>query len=267
MEVTTFASGSTGNSALIVAGGTRLLIDAGISFLKLRIFLEQMELTPDDIDGVLITHEHNDHIKGLQTLLRRSRIPLFAPRTVASRLWGMLPESDGRLETIPTEETFSIGDVCITAFPTPHDTPQSVGYRMEDGESTFCLCTDLGCVTDTVLDHLIGVDAAVIESNHDITRLKLGPYPVSLKRRILSDHGHLSNEACAQLAVTMAEHGTKQFILGHISKECNTPQLATCAVVQALSEAGHADVYVAPAPAEGRLTIPVKGRKSCCRSN
>lgn len=265
MEVRTFASGSTGNCTLVTAGETRLLIDAGISFLKIRCFLEQMELTPEEIGGVLITHEHNDHIKGLQTLLRRTGIPLYAPRTVAGRLWGMLPESDGRLNVIPVEEEFSLDGVRVTAFPTPHDTPQSVGYRIDDGGQVFCLCTDLGHVTDTVLDYVQGADAAVIECNHDVTRLKLGPYPVPLKRRILSDRGHLSNEACARLAVFMAEHGTRQLVLGHISQESNTPQLAVKVVGQALDEAGYGDVYLAAAPAEGMLTVPVKGGRSCCR--
>lgn len=267
MEITTFASGSTGNCALVTAGETRLLIDAGISFLKIKTFLGQMDCTPGQIDGVLITHEHNDHIKGLQTLLRHTDIPLFAPRTVASRLWGMLPDSDGKLNVIPVQDGFQVKDLRLTAFETPHDTPQSVGYRIEADDSIFCFCTDLGHVTDEVLDHLLGADAVVIECNHDVTRLKLGPYPPSLKRRILSDHGHLSNEACANLAVTLAEHGTGQIILGHISKESNTPRLAAKVVGRALEEAGHGDVFLTPAPAEGRLTIQVKGGKQCLPSS
>lgn len=265
MEVTTFASGSSGNCALVTAGSTRLLIDAGISFLKIKQYLGMQGCTPADIGGILITHEHSDHIKGLKTLLKRTDIPLYAPRTLASRLWGMLPESDGKLQVIPLEQDVTLGDVRITAFPTPHDTPQSVGYRLEDGERTFCLCTDLGHVTDTVLDHLTGADAAVIEANHDLEMLRLGPYPVYLKRRILSDRGHLSNDACAHLAVTLAEHGTNQLVLGHISKENNTPRLACRTVGEALEATGHGDVDLTAAPAEGCLTIPVGGRTPCSR--
>ncbi len=265
MEVTTFASGSSGNCALVTAGETRLLIDAGISFLKIRQYLGMNGCTPEAIDGILITHEHSDHIKGLKTLLKRTDIPLFAPRTVASRLWGMLPESDGKLNPIPVETEITLGDLRFTAFPTPHDTPQSVGYRLEDGTHTFCLCTDLGHVTDVVLDYLTDADAVVIEANHDEEMLKLGPYPVPLKRRILSDNGHLSNHACARLAVTLAEHGTEQFVLGHISKENNTPRLAYDTVAEALNRSGHGDTYLAAAPAEGCLTIPVGRRTPCSR--
>lgn len=265
MEVTTFASGSSGNCALVTTGETRLLIDAGISFLKIRQYLGMNGCTPEDIDGILITHEHSDHIRGLKTLLKRTDIPLFAPRTVASRLWGMLPESDGKLNPIPVETEITLGDLRFTAFPTPHDTPQSVGYRLEDGTHTFCLCTDLGHVTDVVLDYLTDADAVVIEANHDEEMLKLGPYPVPLKRRILSDNGHLSNHACARLAVTLAEHGTEQFVLGHISKENNTPRLAYDTVAEALNRSGHGDTYLAAAPAEGCLTIPVGRRTPCSR--
>ena len=177
----------------------------------------------------------------------------------------MLPESDGKLNPIPVETEITLGDLRFTAFPTPHDTPQSVGYRLEDGTHTFCLCTDLGHVTDVVLDYLTDADAVVIEANHDEEMLKLGPYPVPLKRRILSDNGHLSNHACARLAVTLAEHGTEQFVLGHISKENNTPRLAYDTVAEALNRSGHGDTYLAAAPAEGCLTIPVGRRTPCSR--
>ena len=265
MRLCSIASGSSGNCIYVGSDSTHLLVDAGISGKRVEQGLHALELTGKDIDGILVTHEHSDHIRGLKTLLKRTDIPLFAPRTVASRLWGMLPESDGKLNPIPVETEITLGDLRYTAFPTPHDTPQSVGYRLEDGTHTFCLCTDLGHVTDVVLDYLTDADAVVIEANHDEEMLKLGPYPVPLKRRILSDNGHLSNHACARLAVTLAEHGTEQFVLGHISKENNTPRLAYDTVAEALNRSGHGDTYLAAAPAEGCLTIPVGRRTPCSR--
>lgn len=267
MELITFASGSTGNCALIDGGETKLLIDAGISFLKIKTFLQDVGCVPEDISGILITHEHNDHIKGLPTLLKHTEIPLYAPRTVASELWRRLPESDGKLNIIPVEESFSVGNLKVTAFETPHDTPQSVGYRLSDGVCSLGICTDLGHVPENVRAHLLGVDAALIECNHDPTRLKLGSYPLSLKRRILSDRGHLSNEACAAFAVELASMGTAQLVLGHISKESNTPKLALKTVGEALEKAGYENVFLTAAPPEGLLSISVKGGKVCLPSN
>lgn len=265
MELVTFASGSTGNCALVSGGGTHVLIDAGLSFLKLKTFLRDVGLLPEDLSGVLITHEHNDHTKGLSTLLKRTSLPLYAPRRVSVELWRRLPETDGCVQVIPVGETFLLGRLSVTAFETPHDTPQSVGYRISDGTSTVGVCTDLGHVPETVRQALLGVDAALIECNHDITRLKLGPYPVSLKRRILSDRGHLSNEACARWAVDLAAHGTGALVLGHISQESNTPKLALKVVGEALQEAGYGYVSLSAAPAEGLLRLEVKGGVPCSR--
>lgn len=267
MKLITFASGSTGNCTLIDAGETKLLIDAGISFLKIKTFLRDVGYVPEDISGILITHEHNDHIKGLPTLLKHTEIPLYAPRTVAAELWRRLPEGDGKLNVIPVEEPFSLGSLKVTAFETPHDTPQSVGYRLSDGACAVGVCTDLGYVPESVRSYLLGVDAALIECNHDPTRLKLGPYPLSLKRRILSDRGHLSNEACAALAVEMASRGTTQLVLGHISKESNTARLALKVVGTALEKAGYGNVFLSAAPPEGLLGVSLKGGEVCLPSN
>lgn len=263
MELITFASGSTGNCALVSAGDTHVLMDAGISFLKLKAFLAETGLAPEELSGVLITHEHSDHIKGLSTLVKRTELPVFAPRRVAAELWRRLPETDGCVQVIPVGEAFSVGTLLVTAFETPHDTPQSVGYRLTDGQTALGICTDLGYVPDTVRQALAGVDAALIESNHDVTRLKLGPYPVSLKRRILSDRGHLSNEAGGELAVFLAGQGAKALVLGHISKESNTPKKALETVGGALSRAGFGDLPLFAAPAEGMLRLTVRGGAPC----
>lgn len=256
MRITTFASGSSGNCTLVTAGGINILIDVGISMKRIRTCLALNGLSPQELDGVFITHEHADHISGLSMLLKYYDFPVFAPRTVGSRLLGMLPDIDGRLRTIHTSEPVSVGDVAVTAFQTMHDTPESVGYRI-DAEASCGICTDLGCVTETVKDALCGVKAAVIESNHDEEMLRYGSYPVFLKKRILSDHGHLSNDSSGELAGFLARNGAETLILGHLSRENNTPKKAYSTVSESLGGSGcRPELLVAP-PSE-MLSVEVR---------
>lgn len=261
MRLVIFASGSSGNCALLRSGETSILIDAGISLRRISAALRTQGLTPDDLDGVLITHEHSDHVAALKTMVKYCAVPICAPHTLAARLTGFLPEAADRLRIIPVGEVFELGEVCVTAFPTPHDTDQSVGYRLCSPEGTLGFCTDTGCVTDDMLDSLIGCDAAVIEANHDLEMLYRGPYPVQLKRRILSDRGHLSNEECARLACTLAGSGTGTLVLGHLSRENNTPARAFDTVRTALDESGFSAVELFVAPVSGALALEI-GR--CC---
>ena len=242
MRITVFASGSTGNCALVEAGGERLLIDAGISLRRISGFLAAEGLSPADIACVLITHEHADHVSGLPMLTKK-----YGTRVVA-RLRGMLPAVADYIDVIRTLEPFTVGGAEVTAFHTLHDTDESVGYRIEADGASFGFCTDLGCLTDEVLDAMCGVEAAVIESNYDEQMLCDGPYPVYLKRRILSDHGHLSNEDAGRLAVRLAESGARGLILGHLSRENNRPDKALAAVSAALAEAGESPELLAAPP-------------------
>lgn len=244
MRVSVFASGSSGNCTLVSSGDTNILIDAGISMRRISDGLAACALKFDRINGVLITHEHSDHISGLKMIIKYHHLPVYAPHTIANRLRGMLPEIDDCLRVIPVEEYFTVGDTKIRAFHTPHDTDESVGYRIE-GEKIFALATDMGHIADEVRAGLLGADTVLIESNHDENMLRYGPYPYSLKRRILSDHGHLSNENCARLARELADNGTARIILGHLSRENNTPRLAKEASELALVGSG-AELYIAP---------------------
>lgn len=249
MRITTFASGSTGNCTLVEAGGVSVLIDAGISMKRIRCCLAACGLSPHELRGVFITHEHADHISGLAMLMKYYDFPVYAPRTVGSRLMGMLPDINERMRIIHTSEPVTVGDISVTSFQTMHDTPESVGYRV-DAESSFGLCTDLGCVTDEVRNALCGVSAAVIESNHDEEMLRYGAYPVFLKRRILSDRGHLSNGKSGELAGFLARNGSKTLVLGHLSRENNTPDKAWSTVRDSLNAANcRPELLVAP-PAE-----------------
>ncbi|MBO5555621.1 MAG: MBL fold metallo-hydrolase [Oscillospiraceae bacterium] len=259
MKVSVFASGSSGNCLLVSSGATHLLVDAGISMRRIDAALAQTGLTLREIGGVLITHEHSDHVSGLPMLTKYHNIPIYAPKLVALRLREQTPALDRCLMPFAAGETLRLGSMAVRAFHTPHDTPESVGYRIE-GDGVFALATDMGCVTDEVLRGLQGADTVLIESNHDEVMLRSGPYPFPLKRRILADTGHLSNENCAILARTLAESGTRQIILGHLSRENNTPSLALAASREALVGTD-TDVYCAPVL--GCLTVTVERREPC----
>ncbi|MEG1632420.1 MAG: MBL fold metallo-hydrolase [Oscillospiraceae bacterium] len=253
MRITTLASGSSGNCALISSGDTHILVDAGISMRRIKTGLAAMGLQPEHLSGVFITHEHSDHVSGLPMLIKHHGIKIFSPHTVASRLRGMLPDIDPFLEIIHIGEPVCLGDMRVTAFHTLHDTDESVGYRI-DGEVSLGFCTDLGRVTDEVREALRGVCAAVIESNHDENMLRDGGYPIYLKRRILSERGHLSNESCGELAAFLAENGAETLVLSHLSRENNTPARALAGVGSALLRAGQsAELLIAPPL--GNLTV------------
>lgn len=261
MKISVFASGSGGNCTLLSDRDTHILIDAGISLRRLRQSLREADLDIRDIGGVLITHEHSDHVSGLKALLKSCGVPVYAPHTVGARLCGMLPEAEDYLCVLPTGTERRVGGLRVRAFHTPHDTDESVGYRVEGRGGVFALATDLGHVTDEVLEGLLGADTVLIESNHDPDMLRDGPYPVYLKRRILSDHGHLSNADCARLARQLAEAGTRTVILGHLSRENNRPELALAETGRLLEGSG---TLVYCAPVWGCLSLEIKGAAECC---
>ena len=244
MKVFVFASGSGGNCLLVSDKGTNILIDAGISMRRIENCLSQSKISMDDITGVLITHEHSDHISALKTMTKKHKTPIYAPHTVASWIAGMLPETEGRIEAIQAGKAFRLKSISVMAFHTSHDTDESVGYRLE-GDGTFSIATDTGCVTEEIEAGLSRADAVLVESNHDEDMLRYGPYPVYLKRRILSERGHLSNEECAALARRLALNGTGKIILGHLSKINNTPEKALAAARKTLSGTV-AELFCAP---------------------
>ena len=251
MRIHVFASGSSGNCLLLEDRETLLLIDAGISRRRVAAALKALDFELEQICGVLITHEHSDHISGLKMLLKYYALPLYAPHTVAARLCGMLPDAVDCMHVIPVGESFRVGSLQVRAFHTPHDTDESVGYRVE-GEGCFAMATDMGHVSQEVVDGLLGADIALIESNHDLEMLRNGGYPFYLKRRILSARGHLSNADCALLARQLAESGTGAIVLGHLSRENNRPELAlreTAAALEGL------DTRLCCAPADGLLCL------------
>ena len=258
MRLTTFASGSSGNCALLSAGDTHILLDAGISMRRIRAYLASQFLTPQEISAVFITHAHSDHTAGLRTWAKQCAVPIYASAETSAALRREMPELTIRLREIDTSSPTELGGLQVSAFPTPHDCPGSVGYTVSDGEARFGLCTDLGCVTDEVFDAMSGVQAAVLEANHDVEMLLHGPYPYPLKRRILSDRGHLSNETCAALAASLVNCGLSRIVLGHLSKENNRPEKALSAVRGCVGDG----VELRAAPPDGCLTLEI-GAERC----
>ena len=257
----TLASGSEGNCLLVSACGVHLLVDAGISARRIKQSLAQLGLTPDDLSAILITHEHTDHTAGLATLLKHHAIPLYASGGTAFYLRSRLPGLDGCLRPVSPGSVFSIGPAAITVFATSHDAGESVDYRIDCGGEAVGILTDTGFVPEPAAAALTGVDLLVLESNHDVDWLQSGPYPYSLKQRILGRRGHLSNEDAAAFARRMAESGTRRFVLAHLSRENNTPARALQVMETALSDL---DVSVEVAP-RSELSVCYAPEVIACR--
>lgn len=258
MEFCTLASGSGGNSTLVSFGGAHVLIDAGISMRRIVHSLQELGLEPSELSAVLITHEHSDHISGLATMNKYYHIPVYAPKKAAYALLELIPGLDGVLNAFEADCDFEIRDMQIHSFRTPHDTPESVGYKITGASRSVAVATDLGFVPDAVFSSLSGVDAVVLEANHDIDMLKCGPYPAFLKKRILGDRGHLSNEVSGYLARRLIEGGTRQIVLAHLSKENNLPHLAYSTVDNLIRSSGSVQasdfsLTVAPRDNAGRI--------------
>ena len=243
MEFYTLASGSSGNAALVRFRHTALLIDAGISAKRLTLALRALDVAPEELDAILITHEHTDHIQGLRVFCRKCAAPVYASRGTAAYLAEFAPE----VRAFDAGDAFPVGELYVRSFPSSHDAADSVGYRIESEVGSLGFLTDTGVVTGEAKETLCGVDALLLEANHDVETLKSGPYPESLKRRILSRRGHLSNDAAAEFALYAARHGTGDILLAHLSRENNTPAMAEYAVARRLQANGCA-VRLAVAP-------------------
>lgn len=233
-------SGSQGNSTYISCGQTGILVDLGVSCRQLCERLAEYELHPEQVSAILVTHEHSDHIKGLPVFLKHHPVPVYATRGTLRGMVAALPQLDD-FDLCPLPGApFSVADVRVTAFATPHDSNESCGYRLElcDGR-VASVCTDLGHVSETVREHLRGSDFVLLESNHDPEMLKNGSYPAYLKSRIAGMYGHLSNQACAGFLPELIRTGTTRVVLGHLSQENNTLPLALLTATRALEGAGY----------------------------
>ena len=241
LYITTLASGSSGNCILVSHGDTRLLVDCGISCLRVKRALAALGLSAADLTGILITHEHSDHISGLETLFKQFHIPVYCTAGTGRQLAYRIAFVDEVLRTVTPWEPLTLGSVTVTAFATSHDAADSAGYTFEADGRKAAVVTDLGVVTAAVEQALQGAHLLVAEANHDPDMVKSGPYPYYLKQRILGPRGHLSNADCAALC---ARVGAETVILAHLSAENNRPSLALETVRAAVGEA--VTVSVAP---------------------
>ena len=229
MRMCSIASGSSGNCIYVGSDHTHLLVDTGISRKRIEEGLKALEIKGEELDGILITHEHSDHIQGLGVFSRKYEVPVYAtPGTIDGIMGysglGRMPE--GLLHPIHTDEPFTLGDVEVHPFSISHDANEPAGYRLECGGKSVAVATDLGKYDSYTVDCLSGLDAVLLEANHDIHMLEVGGYPYYLKQRILGDKGHLSNELSGRLLCDILHDNLKHIILGHLSKENNYARLA-----------------------------------------
>lgn len=229
MRLVSIASGSSGNCIYAGSDDTHILIDAGISNKRIEQGLNEIGLKGSELSGILITHEHSDHTKGLGVLARKYQVPIYGTKETLEEIGGMkyLGEySKDLYRSVQPDVDFTIGDLNIKPFSIDHDAANPVAYRVQNGRRSVAVATDLGHFDSYIIEQLQGLDALLLESNHDIRMLETGPYPYYLKRRILGDHGHLSNENAGRLLNHILHDGLKRVLLGHLSKENNYEELA-----------------------------------------
>jgi len=229
MRICSIASGSSGNCIYVGSDDTHIIIDCGISGKRLVSGIQDMGLEMDDIDAVLVTHEHSDHIKGLGVISRKFGLPIYTAKKTFDAVLvspGIGEIDASLLNEISPQKEFVIGDLNITPFSISHDAADPVGFRIGCGRKSCAVATDMGTFDSLIVSRLLNLDTVLLESNHDVNMLEAGRYPYPLKRRILSDRGHLSNEMAGHLLNEILHDDMKHIILGHLSAENNYPALA-----------------------------------------
>lgn len=264
LEVCVLASGSSGNSIYIASEKTRILIDAGLSAKQVALRLEQIGVVPESINGICVSHEHGDHVGGIRVLQKRHGIPVY---TNAGTLNGIRRQPKGSeisVQVFQTGSPFKIGDIQVEPFSVPHDAYEPVGFRLQSGSFSVGVVTDLGMSTSLIQQKLKGCHAIVLESNHDEDLLREAPRPWSLKQRIRSRQGHLSNIDAARLITDCATEQLEHVFLAHLSSDCNTPDTAlrTVASQLRLDGLGHINLEVTGAAGISTIWRPVPCPKS-----
>lgn len=233
MRMCSIASGSSGNCIYAGTDATHILIDTGISKKRTESGLKSLGLSMDDIDGIVITHEHADHIQGLGVILRKYDIPVYCTEgtkraVLADKHVGEVDES--LFEVIRPDEKYTLKDMVITPIRTSHDAMDPIAVKLSYGRQKAAVVTDLGVYNEYIVEHLKDMDILFLEANHDVRMLQAGSYPYPLKQRILGEKGHLSNEDCGRLLCRVLHDDLKAVVLSHLSKENNLPELAYEAV-------------------------------------
>ena len=229
MRLCSIASGSSGNCIYVGDDNTHLLIDAGISKKRIEAGLSELNVRGDELNAILITHEHVDHIQGLGVFSRKYEIPIYGTKGTIEGIrkcssLGKMP--DGLLHEINTDTEFQLGSITVCPFRISHDANEPSGYRMYNDHKSVAVATDLGMYDEYIIDNLRNLNAIVLEANHDVHMLEVGPYPYQLKRRVMGDKGHLSNELSGRLLCDILHESLECVVLGHLSKENNYEELA-----------------------------------------
>ncbi len=239
MKIFSLKSGSRGNAALLYGDKTKILIDCGVSGKAVTTALSELDVTPDTLDAIVVTHEHTDHISGIGVMMRRYGLPVWATNETWQAMEGQIGNIDTSLKkTFKSGDAFEIGDVGVSSFSIPHDAANPVGYSFESGGEKISVATDIGELKRDLFEAIKGSKTVLLEANHDVNMLEIGSYPISLKQRIRGRLGHLSNDDAGIAAEFLVKMGTQNIMLGHLSEENNYPSLALETVVCALSEAG-----------------------------
>ncbi len=244
MEVCALASGSKGNCIYVSGGGIAVLVDAGLSARELLARLKAAEIAPETIAGVLFTHDHSDHYRGIEVFCKKYPVRLFANEGTAFGIERECPKLKPLWEIFETASVFEIGGLRVEAFSVSHDASDPVGFVFDDGASRLCVVTDLGLGTPLVRSKLAQCDVAVVESNHDYDMLMQSSRAWTLKTRIAGRSGHLSNDDAAALVRSALSERLRTLLLAHLSEECNTPALAFNTMRRTLHAAGRDDVRV-----------------------
>ena len=227
LQICSLRSGSRGNAVLVFTEKTKILIDCGISGKNVESCLNDIDIDPRELDAILVTHEHADHTNAVGIMSRRYNLPIYAnTATFIAMLDKIGNVTDDNQRTFKDDTEFEIGDIGIKPFAIPHDAADPVGYSLFSGSRKISIATDMGHISDSAESALRNSDIVLLEANHEVNVLDVCGYPAYLKRRIKSDLGHLSNETAGKLAALLAMSGTRQILLGHLSAESNTPEMA-----------------------------------------
>lgn len=230
-------SGSSGNSLFVESQNTKILVDAGVSCKKIEKALEDIDVNPSTLDGILITHEHTDHVQGLGTFSKKFDLPVFVNQETLDAMPTQKDKiSDKNIKTFKVTEKFEIGDLTINPFSIPHDAANPCGFNIYKDDKKISIATDIGHITNSILKELEESLFIMLEANYDPNVLKCSTYPFNLKTRIAGPTGHLSNEMAGKTISYLIKSGLKNAMLGHLSKESNFPELAYKTVVDELLE-------------------------------
>lgn len=244
MKICVLASGSTGNSVYIEANKTRLLIDAGISAKQLEKRLSNIGVCINDINAICISHEHSDHIKGIKVIQNRFQIPIYTNQGTHKAIQNLYPSNELNIKLFQTGSEFKLEDLVINSFMIPHDALEPVGFKIKHKDKSIGIVTDLGIVSPLVIDNLKGCNCIITEANYDEDLLMEAPRPWRIKQRIRSRQGHLSNTDTAQLIKNCYSDSLQHVIIGHLSSECNSPDIALKTILSQLSLDGITDLSI-----------------------